>query len=601
MAARAIWQSEGMGRSRTTRAARGPARRQAAGARWAGVRWAGPRLRRWAPRVLAVLGLTAACYAGGVATTSLFPTMVATNHYRAAVRLSGLPTLTSTLHGPTSFGDIDLEFRSALPAPGVDATIEVKENITDVFDERSVSIRSLRPSSAEISSAVGAAVTGVSLRFGAGALGVGLVTVALVTVGRRRRPSWRQLTATGVAVVVAVGGTGLGMWDTYQPDHLASFRASGLLGTLRRNAGLLGDVEARANQATPYIQNLLALSQALQEKFAPQAVSEPAAARFLLVSDIHGANQYPVMAQVIKDEQVNAVIDSGDLTNFGSVAEAEAGGLFRSIAQLGVPYIFVRGNHDANSRTDDAILRRLARIPNVILLQPDGQSFTEATVNGVQVAGFNDPRWFGDDNRNNAGKQQPSVDAFNRTFAGRDVPDIVVSHEPSAVKGVKDAGVLVNGHMHSDELEGNRIGVGTFTGGGTVSHLIAEGTDGELTGQPYAFDVAVFGQGCDLTSLVRYTYRNLIEGRPAYDDVTVINGRTIEKDPPTGRVCRDTDGVFTTSIPVVAGGSTSSPSTSSPDSTTPGPTTTLGPSAPAPAAPTPTTSGSTRPLPMVRP
>ena len=540
----------GRGRGRPGPARGWPAlaRRRAGGA----VRWTAPRLRRWGPKVLAVLGLTVACYAGGVATTSLFPTTVATTHYRAAVRLSALPTLTSTLHSPTSFGDIDLEFTSLLPAPGVDATVEVKENITDVFDDRRVSIRSLQPSSSEVSAALAAAAAGVGLRFSAGALGVGLVTVGLVSVGRRRRPSWRQVAATGTAVLLAVGGTGLGVWDSYQPENLSSYKASGLLGTLRRNAGLLGDVEARANQATPYIQNLLALSQALQDKFVPQALNQPAAARFLLVSDIHGSNQYPVMQRVIRDEQVTAVIDSGDLTNFGSVAEAEAGGLFRSIARLGVPYIFVKGNHDANGANDREILRRMARIPNVILLQPDRESYTEATVDGIRIAGFNDPRWFGDNNQDNSAKQQPAIDAFNRTFAKRDVPDIVVSHEPAAVKGVKDAGVLINGHMHVDELEGNRIGVGTFTGGGTVSHLVAEGSSGELTGQPYAFDIAVFGQGCGLTSLVRYTYRNLIEGRPAFDDVTVINGRTIEKDPPPGRVCRDIDGVLTTSVPVVA-------------------------------------------------
>src|SRR6478609_11536011 len=116
--------------------------------------WVRPRARRWGPKALAVLGLTLACYAGGVATTSLFPTTVETRHYRAAVRLSALPTLTSTLHSPTSFGDIDLEFTSLLPAPGVDATIQVKENITDVFDDRRLSISSLQPSGAEVSSAL---------------------------------------------------------------------------------------------------------------------------------------------------------------------------------------------------------------------------------------------------------------------------------------------------------------------------------------------------------------------------------------------------------------------------------------------------------------
>jgi len=289
----------------------------------------------------------------------------------------------------------------------------------------------------------------------------------------------------------------------------------------------------------------------LQEKFVPQDVTQPTAARFLLVSDIHGANQYPIMKKVINDEQVTAVIDSGDLINFGSVTEAELSGIFTSIAGLGVPYIFVRGNHDASSPTDQTLLERMAKIKNVVLLEPTPQTYTEVNVNGVVVAGFNDPRFFGDNNLDNNQKQEPAADAFNRAYADRPRPDIVVSHEPGAVKLVKSATLLVNGHLHKDELEGNRIGVGTFTGGGTVAHfLVGNGGDqaGELEGQPYAFDIAVFSQSCDLASLTRYTYRNLIQGQPAYDNVSVINGKTIATREPGTRTCTTDLGVSRTTV-----------------------------------------------------
>jgi hypothetical protein len=96
--------------------------------------------------------------------------------------------------------------------------------------------------------------------------------------------------------------------------------------------------------------------------------------------------------------------------------------------------------------------------------------------------------------------------------------------------------------MHVSQLEGSRIGVGTFTGGGPFSHFIAGDTAdggsgdkadaGELTGQPSAFDIATFGTDCRLASLTRYQFRNVIEGRPAYDDVTLINGSRIEGKAP---------------------------------------------------------------------
>ena len=497
-----------------------------------------------------------AVYLGGVSATSLFPTTVQTRHYTAEVRLSAPPTSTSTIHSPTTFGDLNLKFTSLFLAPGVDATVEVRDTITELFDDRRVSIEAFQPSGREISEALGSGITELGLKFSGGVLVVGFGAIALIAYARRRAPTRRQVVSTGVAALLAVAGTGLGVWGTYQPGQLSSFTTTGLLSTVRSNAGLLAGVEARAEQVTPYVKNLLALSQALQSKFVPADITKPPAARFLLVSDIHGANQYPVMKRIIDDEHITAVIDSGDLLNFGSVTEAELSGIFTSIGKLGVPYIFVRGNHDASSAGDQSLLQRMARIKNVVLLEPTPQSYTEVTVDGVVIAGFNDPRFFGDDNKNNNEKQRPAADAFNKAYADHPRPDIVVSHEPGAVKLVDSATTLVNGHMHKEELEGSRIGVGTFTGGGTVSHVVYEqsrGTQtgdqtGELAGQPYGFDIAVFSQSCDLASLTTFTYRNLIQGRPAYDNVSVINGKTISTREPGERTCGTDLGVSRTTV-----------------------------------------------------
>ena len=75
------------------------------------------------------------------------------------------------------------------------------------------------------------------------------------------------------------------------------------------------------------------------------------------------------MRTIVQEEGVDVVVDAGDLVNFGTVEEAEATGLFSGIESVGVPYLFVRGNHDANSATDTALLDRLARLPNVTLLE----------------------------------------------------------------------------------------------------------------------------------------------------------------------------------------------------------------------------------------
>src|SRR5450631_4665979 len=90
-------------------------------------RW---RWRLWLTRGVELLVLVFAVSLGGVSATSLFPTILQTNHYSAEVRLSALPTFTSTIHSPTSFGDLDLKFTSPYPAPGIDATVQVRETIT---------------------------------------------------------------------------------------------------------------------------------------------------------------------------------------------------------------------------------------------------------------------------------------------------------------------------------------------------------------------------------------------------------------------------------------------------------------------------------------
>ncbi|MGN6751982.1 MAG: hypothetical protein ACTHJJ_05455 [Intrasporangium sp.] len=162
-----------------------------------------------------------------------------------------------------------------------------------------------------------------------------------------------------------------------------------------------------------------------------------------------------------------------------------------------------------------------------MLLQGPRGSYHELSFHGLRIAGFNDPRWFGDDNKDPKAKEAPAVDAFNRTMANEPEPDIVVAHEPYAAAAVERARILINGHIHAADLKGNRIQVGTFTGGGVFSHYTT-GEDAELTGQPYAFDIVTFGSSCNLSQLTRYSYRNLLEGRPAYDSIQVINGTTID-------------------------------------------------------------------------
>ena len=246
------------------------------------------------------------------------------------------------------------------------------------------------------------------VRFTLGALAVVVLTLAGYAVLRRRRPPTALLVAGLVGWVVSTAVTGLALYATYQPDRQETFTSTGVLGTLQQNQGILSDVETRATQVAPYLRNLIALSTALQQKYQAAPLESDTSLRVLVVSDIHAGNQYDLMRTIVQEEGVDLVVDAGDLVNFGTVEEADATGLFTGIAALDVPYLFVRGNHDANSATDTALLDRLDRIPNVVLLQGASGDYTEVTVHGVRIAGFNDPRWFGDSGTGSRAKQEPA-------------------------------------------------------------------------------------------------------------------------------------------------------------------------------------------------
>ncbi len=482
--------------------------------------------RPWARRTLAVLGLALACTAGGVVATAVAPVTTHTTYYQASLSLSPDVLDHSRLQASTVFGDIEMGFSGI--APGVNVAPQVKADIATLLGRPSLALRSLEPSPAELGAAIHTAAVGLGVRFALGSAIVALLGVLGYAAVVRRRPWFRLLALAAAAWSLAALAMAACLTHTYRPSQQASFTGTGILGVVQQNESLLSDVATRSTQVAPYLRNLIALSTALQQNYTPTALDQPVALRLLFVSDLHDGNQYSLMKTIVSDDKIDAVVDLGDLVDFGTAQEAEAAGMFSGIASLGVPYIFVRGNHDASSATDTALLERMREITNVILLQPTADSYTELTLHGVRIAGFNDPRWFGDDARNSPQKEKPAKEAFQKAYADRSPLDLVISHEPWAVEGLGLGAVVANGHMHTPDLEGNRIQVGTFTGGGPLSHYVAAADGSELVGQPSAFDIVTYGTDCRLTSLTRFRFHNIIEGHPVYDDVALINGTRID-------------------------------------------------------------------------
>ena len=102
-----------------------------------------------------------------------------------------------------------------------------------------------------------------------------------------------------------------------------------------------------------------------------------------------------------------------------------------------------------------------------------------------------------------------------------------MTHEPYAVEQVDRGRLLVNGHMHTPRPRGEpdpgrhlhrrRRRLALLRGSGAGARRAAV----LLRHRPVR-------HVCELTSLTRYSFRNLLEGRPAYDNVQVISGARID-------------------------------------------------------------------------
>ena len=471
---------------------------------------------------------------GGLSAAAMWPVTVETDYYAADVRLSPHWEDMASIGTDTVVGSMSAEFRGV--APGIRVEPRVKPEITELVQSGDLNTSSLAVTGQEREQVIADATTGIALRFVGGALGgLGLVLVGAGLL-RRGLPAARVVIGGVAVTAVTCGAVGTGALRSYTPAQLQALHSTGLLEMAVANRGILGDVRTRADQATPYLRNLLALSTAVQAEYAPAEIPGDSALQVLLVSDIHSANQYSLMRTIVQEQDIDLVIDSGDLINFGHVGEARLTNLYQGIESLDVPYIFVRGNHDALSPDDTALLDRLAKVDNVALLEPKPGEYQEVSVGGLRIAGFNDPRTFGNPaSEEMREKERLARDAWVEALGDGQVPDITVAHNPYSLEDAPGR-LRVNGHMHVPEVDGNRIQVGTFTGAGTLRHFTWN-TDGELLGQPSSFDVLTFDDECRAQRLTRYEYRAVIEGRPTYDSLSVMNAARIAEPPQEGRTC----------------------------------------------------------------
>jgi predicted phosphodiesterase len=148
--------------------------------------------------------------------------------------------------------------------------------------------------------------------------------------------------------------------------------------------------------------------------------------------------------------EIDAVVDTGDMVDWGSSAET---GYVSSIPSVGVPYIYVRGNHDSM-----AIQSAVARQRNAIVLDN-----AVTTIDGVTIAGIGDPEFTPDKSEtppvNDA--DEPAVtplvqsgQMLAETIHRHGLPvDVALVHDPAMAPPLSGTVPLVlAGHLHRRQV-----------------------------------------------------------------------------------------------------------------------------------------------------
>ena len=237
---------------------------------------------------------------------------------------------------------------------------------------------------------------------------------------------------------------------------------------------------------------------------------------------------------------VDFVVDTGDITSFGTPAEAL---ILAEVPGFRVPYLFVRGNHDATSIEDE-----FRQVPNAIVL--DGQTVVE---HGLRVYGLGDPVFTPN---KLAGLDDAQIAAEVRAVGPRiasDVaaqprpPDIVAVHDDRMAEDVAgDVPLVISGHFHqasSRYLDGTlflRIG----STGGAGANVFVTGSGVPLSAEILHFRPATDGEP---PSLVAW---DLVTQSPVSGDIT-IQRHTVEAQSTSPEPTSPTPGSSASSSPSV--------------------------------------------------
>jgi predicted MPP superfamily phosphohydrolase len=298
------------------------------------------------------------------------------------------------------------------------------------------------------------------------AAAVGAFVLGLVFWRRVRR----ALLAAAVAVVIVAASAGAAA-ATWNPRAVNEPRYSGLIASA---PGLVGSAEQIVGRFDVYRDQLAKIVTNVSKLYdvgssLPAFAPDDSTLRVLHVSDIHlNPAAWDVIRSIVQQFHVDLIIDTGDISDHGSALETA---FVNGISTVGVPYVYIGGNHDSG-----IIDAAVAHQANAIVLQ--GQP---VDVKGLRIIGDRDPRFTPDKSTRDQGNPESIVVDQGLVLAATaraatPPPKIALVHDPTAAPPLDGVVPLVlAGHVHKRStyrLPGStRVFVQGSTGGAGLRGL----------------------------------------------------------------------------------------------------------------------------------
>jgi predicted phosphodiesterase len=298
---------------------------------------------------------------------------------------------------------------------------------------------------------------------------VGAFVLGLLVFRTRWDAVLRATTAGVLAVSLTVVFTAVGF-------DASAFQAPSYTGSLRLVPQLFGPVEGAIERVGYFRDELRRVVAGAARAYAAveaNPLGRGDEIRVLHISDIHLSTLgYDFAQELSRSFDVDLVVDTGDTTSFGATGEEF---ILSEIPDFDLPYVWVRGNHDARS-----FQAAIGRLSDVVVLDGDAEDVDGFTIYGLGDPFFTEQRGTPtDDLAVQALVEAAAQQVIEDVEALPEPPDIVMVHDDRMAAGVAGAVPLVlSGHFHenrSDVVDGTVfLRVGT-TGGAGPTGFTAEG------------------------------------------------------------------------------------------------------------------------------